>query len=137
MLHTTMIVVFVGVLLPMALGIGGARPDAGGDEGAQGARGVTDNQALDRFIRHWDQEAEGGGGQWSFRVEQTRLMVLSDEAHNRMRVFSADELDEGELLAMHPYPFDAIAEQLETITRSGDLVVTMGAGDVWRVAHAY
>ncbi len=39
--------------------------------------------------------------------------------------------------AMHVYPFDAIAEQLETITRIGDLVVTMGAGDVWRVAQAY
>ncbi len=37
--------------------------------------------------------------------------------------------------AMHLYPFAAIVEQLQVITRPGDLVVTMGAGDVWKVAY--
>lgn len=39
--------------------------------------------------------------------------------------------------AMHLHPFEAIIEQLELITRPGDLVVTMGAGDVWRIGKAY
>ncbi len=39
--------------------------------------------------------------------------------------------------AMHLHPFEAIIEQLELITRPGDLVVTMGAGDVWRIGHAF
>ena len=38
--------------------------------------------------------------------------------------------------AMHLYPFDAIVEQLELMLQPDDLVVTMGAGDVWRVARA-
>ena len=37
--------------------------------------------------------------------------------------------------AMHVYPFEAIVEQLQLIVRGGDLVVTMGAGDVWKVAE--
>lgn len=37
--------------------------------------------------------------------------------------------------AMHLYPFDAIVEELQVILHPGDLVVTMGAGNVWKVAH--
>jgi len=39
--------------------------------------------------------------------------------------------------AMHVYPFEAIVEQLETIAQPGDLIVTMGAGDVWQISQAY
>lgn len=39
--------------------------------------------------------------------------------------------------AMHLYPFEAIVEQLQIISRPGDLVVTMGAGDVWKIAHEF
>lgn len=39
--------------------------------------------------------------------------------------------------AMHLYPFEAIVEQLQVVTRPGDLVVTMGAGDVWRIARDF
>ena len=39
--------------------------------------------------------------------------------------------------AMHLHPFEAIIEQLELISRPGDLVVTMGAGDVWKIGHAF
>jgi len=37
--------------------------------------------------------------------------------------------------AMHIDPMDAIADWLRTALRPGDLVVTMGAGDVWKVAR--
>ncbi|MEM6394276.1 MAG: UDP-N-acetylmuramate--L-alanine ligase [Planctomycetota bacterium] len=37
--------------------------------------------------------------------------------------------------AMHVDPMEAIVDQLVGAVRDGDLVVTMGAGDVWRVAR--
>ncbi|MEQ9455279.1 MAG: UDP-N-acetylmuramate--L-alanine ligase [Phycisphaeraceae bacterium] len=37
--------------------------------------------------------------------------------------------------AMHVDPLDAITEQLKLITQPGDLVVTMGAGNVNQIAH--
>ncbi|WP_428388670.1 UDP-N-acetylmuramate--L-alanine ligase [Mucisphaera sp.] len=37
--------------------------------------------------------------------------------------------------AMHVDPIDAITDQLRHMVRPGDLVVTMGAGDVYRVSH--
>jgi len=39
--------------------------------------------------------------------------------------------------AMHLYPFEAIVEQLEVVCRPGDVLVTMGAGPVWRVARGF
>jgi UDP-N-acetylmuramate--alanine ligase len=48
-----------------------------------------------------------------------------------------DRLRQRNVQAMHLYPFDAIVEQLLTITRDGDLVVVMGAGDVWQVAEKF
>lgn len=39
--------------------------------------------------------------------------------------------------ALHVHPFEAIVEQLEVIARPGDLVVTMGAGDVWQIARGF
>lgn len=39
--------------------------------------------------------------------------------------------------ATHVYPADGIVEQLHAIARDGDLIVTMGAGDVWQVAQQY
>jgi UDP-N-acetylmuramate-alanine ligase len=39
--------------------------------------------------------------------------------------------------AMHLYPFDAIVEQLEVMAADGDLVVVMGAGPVWKIAHSF
>jgi UDP-N-acetylmuramate-alanine ligase len=38
---------------------------------------------------------------------------------------------------MHLYPFEAIVEQLEVMAADGDLVVVMGAGPVWKIAHSF
>ncbi len=63
-----------------------------------------------------------------------------DSEAERRAVTAADLVDrlrnQG-VTAMHLYPFAAIVEQLQVITKGGDLVVTMGAGDVWKVAHAF
>lgn len=61
--------------------------------------------------------------------EQERHAVTSGHLVERLR-------KQG-VTAMHLHPFEAIIEQLELITRPGDLVVTMGAGDVWRIGKAY
>jgi len=61
--------------------------------------------------------------------EQERQAVTAGHLVERLR-------KQG-VTAMHLHPFEAIVEQLELITRPGDLVVTMGAGDVWKIGKAY
>jgi len=60
--------------------------------------------------------------------EQERHAVKAGDLVDRLRSQGRQ--------AMHVYPFEAIVEQLQLIARGGDLVVTMGAGDVWKVADA-
>ncbi len=63
-----------------------------------------------------------------------------DSEAERRAVTAADLVDrlrQKDVRAMHLYPFIAIVEQLRAITRPGDLVVTMGAGDVWKIARDY
>jgi len=61
--------------------------------------------------------------------EQERHAVTSGHLVERLRKQGVS--------AMHLHPFEAIVEQLELITKPGDLVVTMGAGDVWKIGRAY
>ncbi|GAB4108406.1 MAG: UDP-N-acetylmuramate--L-alanine ligase [Phycisphaeraceae bacterium] len=68
------------------------------------------------------------------------IYFVRDSEKERQAVTAGDLVDRlrGKgVQAMHLYPFDAIVEQLNMMTQPGDLVVTMGAGDVWQVAHAY
>jgi UDP-N-acetylmuramate--alanine ligase len=68
------------------------------------------------------------------------IYFVRDSELEKTRVSSADLVDRLRargVRAMHLYPFEAIVEQLEGLVRPGDLVVTMGAGPVWRIAHAY
>ena len=68
------------------------------------------------------------------------IYFVRDSEQERHAVSAADLVDRlrrrGKQ-AMHLYPFSAIAEQLEVIARPGDLVVTMGAGDVWKIAREF
>ncbi|MCK4871451.1 MAG: UDP-N-acetylmuramate--L-alanine ligase [Phycisphaerales bacterium] len=48
-----------------------------------------------------------------------------------------DRLRSRGVTAMHLYPFDAIVETLQSVCRPGDVLVVMGAGPVWQVAHDY
>ena len=61
----------------------GAEPDQ-----AQPAEGPTDYAALDRFIREYTDEAEGGNGRWAFVVDGVTVMVLADQAADRMRIMT-------------------------------------------------
>ncbi|QDU35323.1 UDP-N-acetylmuramate--L-alanine ligase MurC [Poriferisphaera corsica] len=68
------------------------------------------------------------------------IYFVRDSEAERHAVTSADLVDrlrQKGVQAMHLYPFEAIVEQLSLITGDGDLVVTMGAGDVWKVARWY
>lgn len=68
------------------------------------------------------------------------IYFVRDSEKERHAVRSADLVDrlrKRGASAMHLYPFGAIVEQLELIVRDGDLLVTMGAGDVWKVAHEF
>ena len=68
------------------------------------------------------------------------IYFVRDSQAERHAVTSADLVDrlrQKGVQAMHLYPFDAIVEQLELIAKPGDLLVTMGAGDVWKVARGF
>lgn len=70
----------------------------------------TDYASLERFIDRWSDHTQGGQGQWTFQAEQTPLIVLADQPHNRMRIISpiadARDLDEAQLRKMMPANFD-------------------------------
>lgn len=59
------------------------------------------------------------------------------EKHSVSAADLVDRLRGRGVRAMHLYPFEAIIEQLEALCRPGDLLVVMGAGPVWQVAHGY
>ncbi|MFW6059246.1 MAG: UDP-N-acetylmuramate--L-alanine ligase [Phycisphaeraceae bacterium] len=68
------------------------------------------------------------------------IYFVRDSEKERHAVTAGDLVDrlrERGVTAMHLYPFEAIVEQLQVITQGGDLVVTMGAGDVWKIARAF
>lgn len=68
------------------------------------------------------------------------IYFVRDSQQERHAVTSGhlvERLRKQGVTAMHLHPFEAIVEQLELITRPGDLVVTMGAGDVWKIGKAY
>ncbi|TVQ64124.1 MAG: UDP-N-acetylmuramate--L-alanine ligase [Phycisphaerales bacterium] len=68
------------------------------------------------------------------------IYFVRDSEAEKTRVSAADLVDRLRtrgVQAMHLYPFEAIIEQLEIICRPGDMLVVMGAGPVWQVAHGY
>ncbi len=73
------------------------------------------------------------------RVLVPDIFFVRDSEAERSAVTSADLvrlLEADGVAAEHVRSFDAAAERLRAELRDGDLVVTMGAGDVWRVAEA-
>jgi len=62
-------------------------------------------------------------------AEQSRREVNAEILTDRMRAAGAD--------AEHVPTFESICDRLEQELRAGDLLVTMGAGDVWKVADEY
>lgn len=68
------------------------------------------------------------------------IYFVRDSEAEKQKISSQDLVDrlrKKGVHAMHLYPFEAIVEQLQNICRPGDLLVVMGAGPVWQVAHAY
>jgi UDP-N-acetylmuramate--alanine ligase len=68
------------------------------------------------------------------------IYFVRDSEEERHKVTAADlvhRLRHRGVRAMHLYPFAAIIEQLETICHDGDVVVAMGAGNVYEVAKGF
>jgi UDP-N-acetylmuramate--alanine ligase len=68
------------------------------------------------------------------------IYFVRDSLKERQAVRASDLVDrlrKAGKSAMHLYPFDAIIEHLQVISRPGDLVVTMGAGPVWEISHEF
>lgn len=68
------------------------------------------------------------------------IYFVRDSESEKQRVSAADlveRLRERGIDASHAHPFSAIVEQLERDCRPGDVLVVMGAGPVWQVAHGF
>ena len=68
------------------------------------------------------------------------IYFVRDSEIEKTKVSAADLVDRLRrrgVRAMHLYPFEAIVEQLENLCQPNDLLVVMGAGPVWQVAHGY
>jgi UDP-N-acetylmuramate--alanine ligase len=68
------------------------------------------------------------------------IYFVRDSEAERHTVNASDlveRLQKKNVTAMHLDPFAAIIEKLQEITRPGDLIVTMGAGNVWQIAHNF
>ncbi len=55
---------------------------------AAAIEGPTDYAALDRFIHEYTDEVEGGNGRWAFEIEGMGVMVMADQAADRMRIMT-------------------------------------------------
>jgi UDP-N-acetylmuramate--alanine ligase len=68
------------------------------------------------------------------------IYFVRDSQEEKHKVTAGDLVDrlrQRGIRAMHLYPFEAIIEQLENLCRPGDVLVAMGAGDVWKVAKGF
>ena len=68
------------------------------------------------------------------------IYFVRDSEKEKHRVNATDLVDrllQRGVTALHVYPFEAIVDHLELICQEGDLVVIMGAGPVWQVAHEF
>jgi UDP-N-acetylmuramate--alanine ligase len=73
-------------------------------------------------------------------VIAANIYFVRDSQHERQAVTAGDLVDalrDQAVQAMHIHPLDAIVEQLHVLARPGDLIVTMGAGDIWQVAYDF
>ncbi|QQS10118.1 MAG: UDP-N-acetylmuramate--L-alanine ligase [Phycisphaerales bacterium] len=69
-----------------------------------------------------------------------QIYFVRDSEEEKARITSNDLVDRLRargVRAMHLHPFEAILEQLDNLCRDGDLLVVMGAGPVYKIAHAY
>ncbi len=68
------------------------------------------------------------------------IYFVRDSEEERRAVTAGDLVDRlrrQKVNAMHLHPFEAIVDQLHLMARPGDLIVTMGAGDVWKIGRAF
>ncbi len=69
-----------------------------------------------------------------------KIFFVRDSDEERRAVDANDLVDrlcQQGVSAMHLHPFQAIVNQLQLMAKPGDLVVTMGAGDVWKIGRAF
>lgn len=66
--------------------------------------GPMTNARLEQILRIVEPSVRGGGGRWEMIRDEVRLVILSDEAHNRMRVIApvveVKQLDQQTLMRM-------------------------------------
>jgi len=127
-------------------------PDTG--QAPPTASSAMSNERLGKLIRRLDADAEGRPGLWRFRVEERVVMVITDEAADRMRIMTAvvpaENLSEATLFRLMQSNFDtaldaryAIAQgflwsvYLHPLRSLGDEQFLSGLGQVVNLAATY
>ena len=84
--------------------------------------------------------------QFASSFEQADLVIVPEiyfvrDSETERQMVSADDLVERlrskGTKALHLHPFSAIVGRLGEVCRDGDLLVSMGAGPVWEITHAF
>ena len=73
-----------------------------------------------------------------YEIVVPRIYFVRDSEQDRQAVCAQDLVDrltENGRRAVHLPTFDSIVDHVAANAMPGDLVMTMGAGDVWKVAH--
>lgn len=112
------------------------------------------NARLEQLIRRIDPAAQGRPGFWQFAVEKRRVLVITDERADRMRIISeiavADSIDPQQLYRLMQANFDSALDARYAIGRNvlwstflhplktlheGDFI--SGVGQVINLAESY
>lgn len=83
------------------------------------------NARLERLIRRFGSQVEGGEGAWHFTAHQAKLICLTDERHDRMRIMTP-------VSSGHDLEPDQFARCLEAnFDRTLDARYCLYEGDLW------
>lgn len=90
-------------------------------DGTRDAAGPMTNARLDALIRRIDKNTKGQPGVWEFMVEGRKLLVITDEKADRMRIMTpvaaTDTLDEPTLYRLMQANFDTALDARYAIAR--------------------
>jgi hypothetical protein len=98
-----------------------AGPGSHPDQPVDGPATAMTNDRLDTLIHRLDEEASGGDGFWKFRIEAVEVMVVTDEAADRMRIIAPvttdAELEQSVLYRLMQSNFDTALDARYAIAR--------------------
>ncbi|MFQ5701333.1 MAG: hypothetical protein ACE5HU_05760 [Acidobacteriota bacterium] len=86
-----------------------------------GRGGTMDNHHMGQLLASWVENLEGSEGRWAFEYDGVPMLVVTDEAHNRMRMIApvadASELEPERMRTLLEANFDRALDAKYSIFR--------------------